>query len=284
MKLLYYTHTYFLDCDLPLVEQLIHKGVDVKLVIDLPYYQLKSTMVDIARQIPRTDLMNASVYSELAFISHYISLDNVFVLNRTCKIYHIANYMMRYKFSKLIKKYNPDIIQCTDFVDLSDSFLYKYRNKLLQIVHDPFPHSGEKTFKKLLLRSLEYKLVKNFLLLNTLQIEKFVSENKLDSSYIHQASLGVYTCLQEFKNDKDITGIDNYVLFFGRISPYKGIEYLIKAMEKLHKDNLQVNLVIAGGGELYFEDLLKDKPYIKVINKFLTMDELYSLIKKCKIC
>lgn len=74
-----------MDCDLPLVEQLIHKGVDVKLVIDLPYYQLKSTMVDIARQIPRTDLMNASVYSELAFISHYISLDNVFVLNRTCK-------------------------------------------------------------------------------------------------------------------------------------------------------------------------------------------------------
>ena len=54
--------------------------------------------------------------------------------------------------------------------------------------------------------------MKNFLLLNTLQIEKFVSENKLDSSYIHQASLGVYTCLQEFKNDKDITGIDNYVL------------------------------------------------------------------------
>ena len=33
MKLLYYTHTYLLDCDLPLVEQLIHKGVDVKLVI-----------------------------------------------------------------------------------------------------------------------------------------------------------------------------------------------------------------------------------------------------------
>lgn len=54
-------------------------------------------------------------------------------------------------------------------------------------------------------------------------------------------------------------------------------------MEKLHKDNLQVNLVIAGGGELYFEDLLKDKPYIKVINKFLTMDELYSLIKNVKL-
>ena len=100
-------------------------------------------MVNISSQIPKTDLMNASAYSELAFISHYISLDNVFVLNRTCKIYHTANYLMRYKFWKLIKKYNPDIIQCTDFVDLSDSFLYKYRNKLLQIVHDPFPHSGE---------------------------------------------------------------------------------------------------------------------------------------------
>lgn len=282
MKLLYYTHTYFLDCDLPLIEQLVQKGVDVMLVIDLPYYQLKSTMVSIANQIPKTDLLPSSTYQELEFISHYLPKERSYILNRTSKVYHIDNFVMRRKFHNLVRDFNPDILQCTDFIDFSDFFLYRYSSKLLQVVHDPFPHSGERTWKKRILRSLEFKLIKNYVLLNSKQEKKFVAQNKLKTSYVYQASLGVYSCLQEFKNEQNILDDEQYILFFGRISPYKGVEYLIHAVELLHKENLKINLVIAGGGTLYFESLLKNKPYIKVLNKFLSMDELYSLIEHCK--
>lgn len=282
MKVLYYTHTYFLDSDLPLVEKLINNGMDVMLVVDLPYYQLKSTIVNISKQNLSTSLINVSEYKELEFISHYISKEKVFVLNRTGKVYSLDNFIMRYKFSMLVKKFNPDIIHCTDFIDLSDFFLYKYRNIILQAVHDPFPHSGERTFKKRILRNLEYKIIKNYVLLNSKQEKEFVESNKLEKSCIYKAALGVFSWLKEFKSDKKIAGIDNYVLFYGRISPYKGVEYLIRAMEFIHKDNPEVNLVIAGGGTLYFKELLHDKNYVRVINKYLTMEEVYSLIANCK--
>lgn len=282
MKVLYYTHTYFLDCDLPLVEQLIKKGIDVLLIIDLPYYQLQSTMVNISKQIPQNDVLNVSSYSELGFISHYISLDKVFVLNRCCKVYEYGNLLLRRTFAKIIKQYEPDVIHCTDFIDLSDFFLYIYRKKILQVVHDPFPHSGERTFKKSILRTLEYKMVKNYVLLNSRQKKEFLFKNKLKASHIYQAALGVYSCLHEFKNENNIVGGEQYILFFGRISPYKGVEYLIQAVEQLHQENMDVTLVIAGGGNLYFKNILSGKPYVKVINNFLSMDELYSLIAHCK--
>lgn len=282
MKVLYYTHTYFLDCDLPLVEKLINKGLDVMLVVDLPYYQLKSTMVNISKQKTATRILKVEDYQELEFISHYIPKDKVFLLNRSSKVYSLGNLIMRYRFSKLINKFNPDIIHCTDFIDFSDFFFYKHRSKILQIVHDPFPHSGERTLKKRFLRFIEYKAVKNYVLLNSMQENEFVVKNKLGGARIYQASLGVYTCLKEFKNNQSLMEGEDYVLFFGRISPYKGVEYLIHAMSLIHKGFPNLKLVIAGGGNLYFREMLQDRPYIEVINKYLTMEELFSLIANCK--
>lgn len=282
MKVLYYTHTYFLDSDLPLIEELIKKDVDVVLVIDLPYYQLKSTLLNLSRQIPQTGIMNVTVYTEFEFVSHYIAADKVYVLNRPGKVYKFSNILLRRNFAKFIDKYNPDILHCTDFIDLPDLFLYKYRKKLLQAVHDPFPHSGENTFKKRLLRNIEYKITKDYVLFNAKQRKKFVSQNHLEESHVHQASLGVFSWLHEYKNENKILDTTGYILFYGRFSPYKGIEYLIQAVDAIHDNFQNINLVIAGGGALYFEELIQGKSYIKVINKYLSMAEIYSLISNCK--
>ncbi|NJO87646.1 MAG: glycosyltransferase [Chloroflexia bacterium] len=74
------------------------------------------------------------------------------------------------------------------------------------------------------------------------------------------------------------------VLFFGRISPYKGIEYFIEAVNKLKKDFINIKAIIAGSGEFYFDttSIFKDQAFT-VINKFLQSDELVALIKGCKI-
>lgn len=74
------------------------------------------------------------------------------------------------------------------------------------------------------------------------------------------------------------------VLFYGRFSPYKGIEYLCKAMEIVHEKWPKANLVIAGSGSLYFDwNLYEDKTYMRLINRYLSLTEIVSLISESRI-
>ena len=73
---------------------------------------------------------------------------------------------------------------------------------------------------------------------------------------------------------------ENYVLFFGRISPYKGVEYLFRAMERVHKVHPNVKVIVAGSGEMYFDASEYEKyEYVKIVNRFIELDELADLIR-----
>lgn len=80
------------------------------------------------------------------------------------------------------------------------------------------------------------------------------------------------------------TRIDaKYILFFGYISSYKGLEYLCEAMMKVHKSHPEVKLVIAGGGNIYFDwKPYKDLDYIILRNHFVDLPELAGLLSECE--
>lgn len=284
MRILYYTQTYFLDCDLPLIKALQEKGHEIYLFIDLPYYQLHSTIININEQRPEVKILSVHDYPNLSIITSYIEESKVYILNRPCHFFNLKNIKLRWNFYQEIRKIRPDIIHCTEFIDIADIFLYAFNKKIVQIVHDPFPHTGEKTIKKYVVRFLAYKIIKRFVLLNEKQREMFMSKNKISPTHIYHSNLGVYSCLHWYKNNNNIIGDDvKYILFIGRISPYKGIEYLIDAMDKIHRENSSVKLVIAGSGKMYFKDKLENKSYIITINRYLMMYDMYSLLCRAEV-
>ena len=80
----------------------------------------------------------------------------------------------------------------------------------------------------------------------------------------------------DIKKDSNIN-----ILFFGLISPYKGLEYLCKAMVKVHEVFSNVKLTIAGGGKIYFDfSLYRQLDYIEVRNHYIGMKELASLLNR----
>lgn len=277
MKILYYTHTYFLDCDLPLLKALKEKQHEIYLIFEIVPYQLKSTIVNIQKQLPQTDIVPITEYKEFNIYSNFIDTSKSFILNRNCAIYNSKNIGLRKKFARLIKNINPDIIHCTDFIDLDDLFLYKYRNKIVQIVHDPFPHSGEDTIRKKIKRYLGLKLIEKFVLLNNKQLNQFQKEFNIPPYKVHTNSLGTYDCIKAYQTIPSTKA--EQILYFGRISQYKGIEYLLQAMEYVHKERPNAQLVIAGGGNFYFDITpYQNKNYIKIINRYISTEELYQLL------
>lgn len=287
MRILYFSSPPFADCDFPLIKQFQNMGHEVYYFIDLPCYYLRSTLIDIKKQIPRNGIFKASIYNEFATYKDYMSLDNVYVINRVYKsALDPRNIFLYIKFLSIIKKIKPDVINIVGGIDILSSFLLKYRGKIVLTVHDPFPHSGEQNFRREFFRKLAMLNCSKFILLNEKQCKDFIKVYRLKKEQVYINHLGVYDCIRKFLccKTKKSNGKSNNVLFFGRISPYKGIEYLLDAMQIVHKKIPDAYVTIAGSGCLYFDVTpYKDAKYIDIRNRYVGMEELADLISSSDI-
>ena len=72
-------------------------------------------------------------------------------------------------------------------------------------------------------------------------------------------------------------------MFFGRISPYKGIEYLLDSIRELFNNGIILKTIIAGSGDIYFKNGDLEKIGVKLINRYIPNEELVALIEGTKI-
>ena len=128
MRILYFSSPPFADCDFPLVKQFQQLGHEVFYFIDLPCFYLRSTLIDIKKQIKQNGIFNASRYKEFDEYKNYLSLNNVYVINRTHKsVSHPKNITLYLKFTSMVKQINPDIINIVGGIDVLSSVLLRFR-------------------------------------------------------------------------------------------------------------------------------------------------------------
>lgn len=274
-----------MDCDLPFVAQLRAKGINVKYLLEIAPHSRQSTFLNIETLYPKAGVFKADIYkSELLTIQKVLDWENTFVINRvSSKVFALSNIIVSIKLLYFLFKQKFEILHSTVFFDFSEWFMYLFRKKILLTVHDPFPHTGELTKRKSLNRWISMKFVKFFLILNEAQKQQFMAVHKLQSSQVYSSKLGVYTSLRLYLNQTDKRLSKEYILFFGRISPYKGIELLLKAMLKVHESYPHINLIVAGSGKFDF-DIGKYTAlnYVEFRNRFIPTEELAELINDSK--
>lgn len=285
MKIVYLSSTPFADCDFPLIKEWQQQGHDVYFFIDLPCYLLHSNIINIENQIQKNDIFLSLEYEEFKFFEKYLNLDKVYVINRTRKsAFAFSNIYLQIKLNSFISKIEPDVIALTSAPDMFKCLIYKYRKKLVLTVHDPFPHTGEKALRTMIFRRLAFKIIPKFVLLNKTQKQKFKKYWQLNENQICINKLGSYDCTALYLNRLEIKKTFHSILFFGRISPYKGIEYLLEAMKLVHEQIPYATLTIAGSGAMYFNMTpYKDLSYVDIQNRYIDMKELANLINQCSI-
>lgn len=72
------------------------------------------------------------------------------------------------------------MIISTSLLDIATLPLIKYRQKLTFVVHDPFPHSGENSFRRSLFMRLSFLVGKRFILFNNKQVDEFCKKYKIN--------------------------------------------------------------------------------------------------------
>lgn len=283
MKIVYITSSSFIDSDFPLIRELVRKGNEVYLFLNIYPTGLRTTLLDIQELYPHEGIFDSSVYGKsIDFYKDYLGLDKIYVVNRLSSSLLGSSYSLYRGEIKLIDKINPDIIHhisWPSFIDIP--MMYRYRDRMVITIHDPIPHELNRTswfFRWL--RILTSRPIHNYILLNKNQTDDFCAYYHKKENEIHYSKLGCIDVMRLFGKEEK----QNFrtILFYGRILKYKGVEVLLKAFNQIKNKYKDVKLIIAGKGDFYFDV----NPYLNDVqidfrNTFITLDDLGTLIRNC---
>jgi D-inositol-3-phosphate glycosyltransferase len=122
--------------------------------------------------------------------------------------------------------------------------------------------SEDSVLNRLTLRS-QYNLADRIFVHTEKMKDELVHEFGVRPSSIKVIPFGIYTSLpntgvtpESAKQTLHLRNQERTLLFFGRIVPYKGLEYLLAAFEKVHARNPNYRLIIAGEPMQGYEDYM----------------------------
>lgn len=185
-----------------------------------------------------------------------------------------------YKLSQQILKFAPQYVY-VPFGCVWGPILYPllYRKtKIVDTIHDPHLHDTPQHF----FENCFYKINRwaiNFtsgiVILNEKDCDYVKERYKKPVSIIPHAAFSYYT---QYYSNQICDDIKYQIAFVGRIEPYKGLDILIGAFEKLKIKNIK--LLIAGGGtiseELKTRILTNTK--IELFNRFISDEEMVNIV------
>lgn len=250
---------------------------------DLHKSNNKSTVLKLKSENLKEGIINFNeVKDQLPpFFLDYINYDKSFFIHhrKSGLLSKFKNILRLYSF---IKKVNPDIIHFSFILPPPFIFILYLRFPKIFTIHDPFPHTGEYKFRKEFIKKISIKRSNSIILLNKRDRDKFSKHYKVPEKKINQSSLGVYSIYKNF-HTKEVEEIPNTVLFYGRISPYKGIEYLCKAAMELKKSIPNLSVFILGKGEFWFDKKPYENEGVKFIHRYIEIEELVEYLKSSKV-
>ena len=280
LKVILWGNFYFTDHEICIVKALQCKNVDIRYYIPMGVKNLRGAIMNIECQNRKAGILPADIYKDLAILKNYINLSSVFIVNMThSNPLHPENLWVRLKFLLEYLKFRPDIFHYTAPLPRTWWFLYYLRGKRVLTLHDPFPHSGQGGGITELLRIKSFKKSNRIILLSEENKLKFADIYGFNKAHITVSKLGYLDYLETYPADP-LPLSYKYILFFGQIFSYKGIEYLLEAMVKVHSIHPEIKLVVAGGGKMYFDTTpYKNNDYIIIENKFIGLSRLISLLR-----
>lgn len=190
---------------------------------------------------------------------------------------------------RCVNEIKPDIIHLQNghiwFCFVLPFLWFKY--PIVTTIHDPWLHSSG---KERLVESISTFITRKFsdvLIVHSVKFREYMlSKYSLKPAKVFVTPLGEMSFYKAWCRN-GLEEIDHQVLFFGRISEYKGLEYLIKAEPLIKKEIPDVKIVIAGrGGGMYYEKIMNmigNNNSFMIYHEFISNEFLAELFQKASI-
>ena len=253
MRIVYYTHSAFFELALSLVRALSrHAQVDVLLEVSPGAWQ--SAGFDVPAQALPAGIIPADPVLAPLFpsgVRDYWRAASSFqlVVHGTKGSFTPASFRLGRAVLRAVADLSADVLHVDD-VDVSPRLALSLRGArhppIALAVHDPQPHSGEGNWRRSIARRLAYPTVTRFVLYNEVLRDGFSKRFHISPGVIDTARLGPYDVFREWAPRPGSTDGRPIVLFFGRLSPYKGLDTFYAAAPLIAQRVGDVRMIVAG--------------------------------------
>lgn len=204
------------------------------------------------------------------------------------RIRNLQNIMAVRRMMQMIRQIEPDILHVQETNDpWYDATLFLNKvPPLVTTIHDVFRHPGDRDLIPGSDFTREITLFRSQQLIvhGTLQQQKLIERAPRAKHLVNVLPHGELGSLyQKRSQDKRRLQRDPYtLLFFGRIWPYKGLNYLLAAMPMVWQKIPQAKLIIAGRGERLeqYHPQIYDEHRYEILNRFIAPEEVCSLFQR----
>ncbi|MBS1756744.1 MAG: glycosyltransferase family 4 protein [Bacteroidetes bacterium] len=290
MTVVYYTSTSYLDVIVETIQS-IKNSVNLHVVIEIAPSSKNSTIINVneleSKEMIETpeNLLGKEKWEELKpYFKDVASVE--FVVQKNKRAFSFETIKTAYKLGKYLKKYKADILHFDSISTCAIGLYFYARSKKVFIaIHDPVPHSGEASWREKIPKKLFFPLAKGFFFYSEFALKQFEKYYTRVKTALYGIKLQPYTFVQTYIGERSAK--PGYVLFFGRLSYYKGIDILLNAIPIIVKELPNQHFIIAGKPDYDFkldETLLqKVKSNVTFIERFLSTEELVKLIDNAQM-
>lgn len=152
----------------------------------------------------------------------------------------------------------------------------------ITVAHDAAPHPGEVKFLRQFLMKSQYKQ-SDFIVTLSQHVQKLIEQQyniPISRTCVIPHGVFPYADATKTKKEKDTFRI----LFFGRILAYKGLDILLEAYKLLKQRHQNVELVIAGPGNITpYQDIIDQLKDLTIDNRWIPEEEIGSILQSCDI-
>jgi glycosyltransferase involved in cell wall biosynthesis len=287
MKVAYYTSTFFMDVMLETIQAIKNK-VELYVFIEISENSKNATLLNI-ESIEKFNFIEEPEtvigHEKWRYFKPYF--DGVksvkFIVFKNRKSFSLNTFIKSYFFGNYLKKLKISIFHFDNISQRSLGLYYTLKKiKTCISVHDPKSHTGEENWRDDVVNKVYYKLAKGFVFYSSFSKNEFSRIYPKINSPFHVISLLPYTFIRNFlKKNKE-----EYILFFGRLSYYKGIDILLDAIPKVLNKFPNQKFLIAGANQYdYIINQSKEIDFgknVKLVEKYLSIEEIAEYISCSK--
>jgi glycosyltransferase involved in cell wall biosynthesis len=289
-KVVFYTRTSFLDPALSLVREL-SKKCELHLFVEVTPKSWSNALFDIPPRaiqgiFPGETLLKGSFPEGVRkYWSDTASFQ--FVIHDQESPLNLRTLLFSNRVTRAISDLHPHILHVDDISPrLVMGFPSLVRIPIVLNIHDPKPHQGEETYQVSFTRKIIKPRVRKYILFNQSLLEHFCNAYSVPLRKVSTTHLGMYDIYREWiqpgSEDKPFD-----ILFFGRLSPYKGLDVLLDALVIAARSIPNLKTVIAGrripGYKTLILPQLSNGGTIQTIDRYIDNYELADLFQRAKL-
>ncbi len=249
IRLVYYTVPSFLVTALPLVRALSRR-VALHVIMEIAPESWNSGLFDVAPRALPSGIVAADPVLRDCFPpgvrSYWENCASFDLVVHNTKTFRPATWGVSRQVMRHIKGIQPHLLHMdAGSLRLAPALVGLGGVPLVLAVHDPTPHSGEHSWRTDLTRWLTFSRTQHFVLYNQEALPSFAATHRIPPGHLDATRLGSCEIYREWGDASAREG-DRTVLFFGRLSPYKGLEYLYLAAGEIARQVPGLRLVVAG--------------------------------------